>query len=110
MLSRSPNVHMSVCLCVCMCVNLFTFEVPFKRIFAPLSEVGCPIFLEIQNPLGKIMERSGLRFEHFSLEIFLNTPQKILAEFALQKLGGNHASQWIRDLWSKGVSLMLAYF
>ena len=23
---------------------------------------------------------------------------------------GNHASRWIRDLWSKGVSLMLAYF
>jgi len=42
----------------------------------PLSEVGCPIFLEIQNPLGKIMERSGLRFEHFSLEMFLNTQKK----------------------------------
>ena len=23
---------------------------------------------------------------------------------------GNHASPWIRDLWSKGVSLILAYF
>ena len=23
---------------------------------------------------------------------------------------GNHASRWIRDLWSKGVSLILAYF
>ena len=23
---------------------------------------------------------------------------------------GNHTSQWIRDLWSKGVSLILAYF
>ena len=22
---------------------------------------------------------------------------------------GNHASRWIRDLWSKGVSLILAY-
>ena len=25
------------------------------------------------------------------------------------KHGGNHASWWIRDLWSKGVSLILAY-
>ena len=26
------------------------------------------------------------------------------------KHGGNHASRWIRDLWSKGVSLILSYF
>ena len=25
----------------------------------PLSKVGCPIFLEIQNPWGKVMERTG---------------------------------------------------
>ena len=30
--------------------------------------------------------------------------------FCLTKQGGNHASQWIRDLWSKDVSLILAYF
>ena len=30
---------------------------------------GCPIFLEIRNPWGKVMERSGLRFEHFCLEV-----------------------------------------
>ena len=35
----------------------------------PLPEVGCPIFLEIWNPWGKVMERSGLTFEHFSLEV-----------------------------------------
>jgi hypothetical protein len=35
----------------------------------PLPKVGYPIFLEIQNPWGKIMERSGLTFEHFSLEV-----------------------------------------
>ena len=35
----------------------------------PLPEVGCPIFLEIQNPRGKVMERSGLIFEHFCLEV-----------------------------------------
>ena len=35
----------------------------------PLPEVGCPIFLEIRNPLGKVMERSGLTFEHFCLEM-----------------------------------------
>ena len=60
----------SVCLSVCLCVRLFTFEVPFKRLFAPpLPEVGCPIFLEIRNPWGKVMERNGLRVEHFCLKM-----------------------------------------
>ena len=35
----------------------------------PLTEVGCPKVLEIQNPWGKLMERSGLRLDHFSLEV-----------------------------------------
>ena len=35
----------------------------------PLPEVGCPIFLEIRNPWVKVMERSGLRYEHFCLKI-----------------------------------------
>ena len=30
--------------------------------------------------------------------------------FCLTKHVGNHASRWIRDLWSKRVSLILAYF
>ena len=40
------------------------------RIFLPpLPKVGCPIFLEIRNPWGKVMERRGLTFEHFCLEV-----------------------------------------
>ena len=120
-------LYLSICPSVCPCVCVFTFEVPFKRLFAPTSrsrmsnifrdseslgekngkkwsqiwtflfenclksprkkkffsslfsllryrltvflpplpKVGCPIFLEIQNPLGKVMERSGLRLEPF---------------------------------------------
>ena len=68
---------MSVCLSVCLCVCVFTFEVPFKRLLPPLPEVRCPIFLEIQNPWGKVMERSGLRFEHFCF---------VFADFALQNM------------------------
>ena len=42
----------------------------FLTVFLPpLPEVGCPIFLGIQNPWGKVMERSGLRYEHFCLKI-----------------------------------------
>ena len=65
--------QMSVCVSVCPSVCVFTFEVQFKRIFAPpLPEVGYPIFLEIRNPWGKVMERSGLRLEHFCLKIVKN--------------------------------------
>ena len=69
MLSISRNVRLCVRVSVCLCVCVFTFEVPFKRLFAPLPEVGCQIFLKIRNPWGKVMERGGLRFEHFCLEV-----------------------------------------
>ena len=65
MLSISQNVRQFVC----WSVRLFTFEVTFKRLFAPTAQVGCPIFLEIQNPWGIVMERSGLRLEHFGFEV-----------------------------------------
>ena len=35
----------------------------------PLPEVGCPKFLVNRNPWGKVMERRGLIFEHFCLEV-----------------------------------------
>ena len=42
----------------------------FLTVFLPpLPEVGCPIFLEIRNSWGKVMERSGLRYEHCCLKI-----------------------------------------
>ena len=42
----------------------------------PLPKVGCPIFLEIRNPWGKVMERSGLRYEHFVLKLSKIAAQK----------------------------------
>ena len=49
----------------------------FLTVFVPpLPEVGCPIFLEIRNPRGKVMERSGLRYEHFCLTIVSNCRKK----------------------------------
>ena len=41
---------------------------PLTVFLPPLPKVGCPIFLKIQNPWGKVMERSGLTFEYFCLE------------------------------------------
>ena len=72
MLSISQNIHM----CVSSSVCLFTFEVPFNGLFAPTSQIRCPIFLEIRNHWGKVKERSGLTFEQF---VFC-------ADFALQNM------------------------
>ena len=102
MLSISQNVCLSVCSLLRYRLNVF---------LPPLPKVRCPIFLEIQNPWGKVMERSGLIFEHFCLKVVKNCREKkgFFCWFCLTKNGGNHASRWIRDLWSKGVSLILAY-
>ena len=50
----------------------------------------------------------------YRLNVFLLPLPKVgcpkkLCWFCLTKHGGNHASRWIRDLWSKGISLILAY-
>ena len=62
--SKCPSVCGSVCPFVC---SLFTYRL--NVFLPPLPKVGCPIFLEIPNPWGKLMERSGLRSKHFCLEV-----------------------------------------
>ena len=62
--SKCPSVCPSVCLCVC---SLLRYRL--MVFLPPLPGVGCPIFLEIRNSWGKVMERSGLTFEHFCLEV-----------------------------------------
>ena len=59
-----PFICLSVCLSVCSLLRYrLTVFLP------PLFEVGCLIVLEILSSWGKVMKRSGLRFEHFSLEV-----------------------------------------
>ena len=53
------------CMCVCLFVHRFTFEVPFKGIFASTSQSQMSKILEIQNSWKKLMERIGLTFETF---------------------------------------------
>ena len=62
--SACPCVRLSVRLSVC---SLLRYRL--NVFLPPLPEVGFPIFLEIQNPWGKVIQRSGLGFEHFCLEI-----------------------------------------
>ena len=58
-------VRLCVCLCVCLSVcSLLRYHL--NIFLPPLPEIGCPKFLKIQNPWGKVMERSGLRFKSFT--------------------------------------------
>ena len=57
------------CPYVCLFVCLFTFEVPFNGLFAPTSRSRMSNNLEIRNSWGKVMERSGVTFKHFCLEV-----------------------------------------
>ena len=60
MLSISQNVRMSVRVSVC---SLLRYRL--NVFLPPLPKVGYPKILEIRNPWGKVMERIGLRYEHF---------------------------------------------
>ena len=66
MLSISRNVRLSVRVFLRLSVcSLLWYRL--NIFLPPLPKIGYPIFLEIQNPWGRVMERSGLRFEHFCL-------------------------------------------
>ena len=90
--SKCPSVFVSVCPSVC----LFTFEVPFNGLFATTSRSRMSnIFRDLES-LGK---SNGMKWSNIWTVLFgsgLKSPRK-------------KKSQWIRDLWSNGVSLILAY-
>ena len=52
----------------CPSCPLFMWYI-LRPILPPLPEVGCPKFLELWNPWGKVLERSGLRIKHFCWEV-----------------------------------------
>ena len=82
---------------ICLCA------MQWDTIFAALQ----PIFLETRNPCGKVMERSGLRFPNIMFGSGLKSPHK--KSFFFADYAQRHASWWIRDLWAKAISLILAY-
>ena len=56
------SVRQFVCVCSLLRYRLNVF-------LPPLPKFGCPIFLEIRNPWGKVIKRGGLTFEHFCLKV-----------------------------------------
>ena len=88
MLSISRFVRLYVCSLLRYRLNVF---------LPPLPEVGCPIFLEIRNPWGKVMERSGLTFEPFCLKFDKNRRAKksvFFANFAGLFQWGGYITTW----------------
>ena len=67
--SLSISQFVRLCVCVSVCVSVHFLSVPDKCPFAPNSQNPMSKCLEIQNPWGKLMEISGLRFEHFCLTV-----------------------------------------
>ena len=61
-------ISRDVRVCVCLSVH-HTFSLRLTVFLPPLPEVQCLKILDIRNPWGKVMKRSGLRFEHFCLEV-----------------------------------------
>ena len=103
--SKCPSVCPSVCLLVrlSMC-SLLRYRL--NVFWPPLPEVVCQI------SLGKCNGKKWFQIWTFLFESGLKSPRKkkfVFCWFCLTKVGGNNTSGWIRDLWLKGVSLILAY-
>ena len=45
--------HKLKCLSVCLCVRMFTFDVPFKRLFAPTSRSRMSNIVRDSESLGE---------------------------------------------------------
>ena len=83
-----------------------------NRSSGPMLSISRNVRLFVRLFVCVFIFRSGLRFEHFRLKIVKNRREIFFfffCWFCLTKHGGNHASRWIRDLWLKGVLLILAY-
>ena len=90
MLSISRNVRLSVRLSVLLFVCVFTFEVPFKRLFAPISQSWMSNIFRDSESLGK---SNGMKWSQIETFFFENgskiAAQKkfvFLADFALQNM------------------------
>ena len=104
--SISRNVRLSVRLSVCLCVHFS------GTVFAPTSQSRMSNIFRDSESLGKTNGKKWSQIWTFLFENCRKLPRKksfFFCRFCLTKQGGNHASRWIRDLWSKGVSLILAY-
>ena len=106
-------VEMSVCVFVRVSVcSLFRYRLNVFLPPPPSQSRMSNIFRDSES-LGK---SSGKKWSHIWIFLFekcLKSPHKIkvcfFGWFFLTKHGRNHTSRWIRDLWWKGILLILPY-
>ena len=83
-------VHPSVCPSVCLSIRLFTFEVPFKRLFSPTSRSRMSNIFRDSESLGKSNEKNWSQIGTFLFGSGLKSPRikKVcfFADFALQNM------------------------
>ena len=110
--SISRFVCRSVCLSVRLSVRVFTFELPFKRLFAPTSWNQMSNIFRDSKSLGKSNGKTWSQIWTFLVWKWSKKAKQFFFFWLILPLkhSGNQASQWIRDLWLKGVLLILAYF
>ena len=88
------------CLSVCPSVRVFTFEVPFKSLFALTSWSWMSNIFRVLESLGKSNEEKWSQIKTFLFEKCLKLPRKksffSFSDFALH--GGNHAIS--RSFWA----------
>jgi hypothetical protein len=74
---------------VCLSVRLFTFEVPFKRLFAPPSQSWMSNIFRDLEALGKSNGKKWSQIGTFLFGSGLKSPRKkslFFADFALQNM------------------------
>ena len=103
-------------------VSVCLFDVPFHVVyfeayFSPFSRSQLSKNFRDLESLGKSAEKKWSQNWTFLLGCGLKLPRKkkfVFCWFCHTKHGGNHASRWITDLWSKSISLfrfsILDYF
>ena len=102
-LSVSPSLRLCVCSLLRYCLNFF---------FAPTSRSWISTIFRDSESLGKSNGKKWSQIWTFlvwKLSQIAAQKKVFFCWFCLTKHGANHVSRWIRDLWSKGILLILAY-
>ena len=98
--------------CPCVCGRVPFCLVYFEAYFAPTSRSRMSEIFKDSESFGKSDGKKWSQIWTFVFVSSIKSPREkisfFVCWFCLTKHGGNHASRWIRDLWSKGISLILA--
>ena len=119
---ESPNIYFhridplgqfDLVVTMSVCCYLSPFHVlDFEAYFAPTFRSRMSKIVRDSKSLGKSAGKKWSQNWTFLLGSGLKLPRKksyFFCWFCLTKHGGNHASRWIRDLWSKDLWIILPY-